>query len=57
MNAKKQIKQILKSISDEDAEKLLKLISENIEVVATEYDKKMFERARKEIENGEYEFI
>jgi len=57
MEAKKQIEEIVKNITNDEAEKLLKFINDNLKLIVSEHDRKEIERGRKEIENGEYEFI
>lgn len=51
---KEAILHFIENVDDKSLEKLWKLIYKNFEVVATEEDIKAFQRARKEIEYGEF---
>lgn len=57
MTVKEQLKEYIEQIPDYEAEKLLKFIQENYEIVQTKEDKKAFKRAQKEFENGEYRML
>jgi len=57
MENKEQLLDIIKNMSDKNAERLLKYINDNFELVVTEEDKKAIERAKKEIQKGEFDFI
>ncbi|MEA4900329.1 hypothetical protein [Desulfitobacterium sp.] len=57
VNAKDLIKEYVEGIQDSEAEKLLRYIQENFEVVKTKEDEEVFERGRKEVESGEYRIL